>query len=392
MTHGFRETTIDAITPPENLPEYLPYLLDDGTLAFHLRTRPKILWWMLLNKEKLYTVHRIPKRTGGVRIIHAPEIRFKRFLQKLEGLVLKPIQNTLGTHVTAYRPKKSTRDAVLQHLPPCPVCDAAEPGKIPKSHDCPRQGVYIHMDIKDFFPSTKRSWIRNYFKEQGYNHYVSGILADLMTVGNIPHQKNPKKLRVGVPQGAPTSGTICNIIADARFDHKILAYFDKLNAKLPDDRKWKYSRYSDDMSITCGDKVTRKKINDVINNITEMVQESGYRINRKKTRVIHKYFRKSMLGIVFNQHPNIAKDRYMKLRALCHNCLVQGFEPQLKITHKVSVEELCYWLHGTINYVGQIHPARGAKLRAVYEDALVAHGLKTPAALEEAADDAHTEN
>jgi hypothetical protein len=109
--------------------------------------------------------------------------------------------------------------------------------------------------------------------------------------------------------------------------------------------------------------------------VTEIVQESGYRINRKKTRVIHKYFRKSMLGIVFNQHPNIAKDRYMKLRALCHNCLVQGFEPQLKVTRKESVEELRYWLGGTINYVGQIHQVRGDKLRIVYEAALLKHGL-----------------
>jgi hypothetical protein len=230
------------------------------------------------------------------------------------------------------------------------------------------------MDIKDFFPSTKRSWIRNYFKGLGYSHYVGGILADIMTVGNIPHQKNPKKLRVGVPQGAPTSGTICNIIANERFDKQVLAYFDKMNEELPNDRKWKYSRYSDDMSITCGARVTRKKVNDVITKVTEIVQNSGYRINRKKTRVIHRYFRKSMLGIVFNQHPNIAKDRYMRLRALCHNCLVQGFEKQLKITKKESVDELCFWLGGTINYVGQIHPARGAKLRDVYEKALIKHG------------------
>lgn len=373
MTYGFSETSIDAIVPPTNLPEYLPFLIDDGTLAFHLRTRPKVMWWMLLHKDTLYTVHRIPKRTGGVRIIHAPEIRLKRFLQKVESLILKPIQEQLGEHVTAYRPKKSTKDAVMQHLPPCEICNAALTGQTPKNHDCPRQGVYIHMDIKDFFPSTKRSWIRNYFKTQGYSHYVAGILADLMTVGTIPYQKNPKKLRVGVPQGAPTSGTICNIIADAKFDQQLLTYFNGLSTELPDDRKWKYSRYSDDISVTCGAKVTRKKIDDVINKVTDIVQESGYRINRKKTRIIHRYFRKSMLGIVFNQHPNIAKDRYMKLRALCHNCLVRGFEPQLAITRKSNVNELISWLRGTINYVGQIHPARGNKLRTVFEQALEKH-------------------
>lgn len=384
MTHGFRDTTIDAIVLPENLPEHLPYIIDDGTLAFFLRTRPKVLWWMLLNKEKLYTVHRIPKRTGGVRIIHAPEVRFKRLLQKVEDLLLKPIQEQLEEHVTAYRPRRSTLGAVLQHLPPCPICDSAPRRQTPKSHDCPKQGIYIHMDIKDFFPSTKRSWIRNYFKGSGYSHYVGGIIADLITVGNIPHHKNPKKYRVGVPQGAPTSGTICNIIANDRFDKKVLEYFKQLNTALPPGRQWVYTRYSDDMSITCGSKVTHKQVNAVIHKVTEIVQDSGYRINRKKTRVIHKYYRKSMLGIVFNQHPNIAKDRYMKLRALCHNCLVQGFDKQLEITKKESVEELRYWLGGTINYVGQIHPARGAKLKAVYEDALVRHGLKEDPAKEPA--------
>jgi RNA-directed DNA polymerase len=373
MTYGFSKSSIDVLELPKTLSPDLPLIIDDGSLAFYLRTRPKVLWWMLLNKNGLYEIYRIPKRSGGIRIIHSPEIRLKRFLQKVERIMLKPIQERLGNHVTAYRPRRSIRDAVVQHLKPCEICDAAPPGKPPKNHDCPRQGVYIHMDLEDFFPSTRRSWIRNYFKGLGYNHFVSGILSDLMTVNDIPHHRNPGKCRVGVPQGAPTSGTICNIIADVRFDQNILKYLETLNQQLPENRRWVYTRYSDDLTLTCGTRIPRKEVNGIIKDVTAIVNAGGYRINNKKTRVIQKYFRRVMLGIVINRHPNIEKTRYMKLRALCHNCYTQGFDQQLTITQKKTVEELCYWLGGTINYVGQIHPERGEKLRKVFEAALVKH-------------------
>jgi hypothetical protein len=85
-------------------------------------------------------------------------------------------------------------------------------------------------------------------------------------------------------------------------------------------------------------------------------------VNKRKTRITNTFYRKQLLGIVFNVHPNVAKDEYLRLRAIIHNCLVQGFDTQYQRAGKESVAELLTWLKGKANYVQQINPDRGARL------------------------------
>jgi len=306
-------------------------------------------------------------------------------LRQLHVRYLVPLQDQLGEHVTAYRKGLSCRHAVLQHIPPCEICDKAG-DKTPKSHECPRKGLYVHMDLKDFFPSTSRAMIRNYFKELGYNHDVASLLANLLTVTDFPNPKYRNKRKLppgtwvpkyfsGVPQGSPASGAICNLVANERIDGKIIRYLEEQNAThgLEGHHRWVYTRYCDDLSFTCGRTFSKEETQQFIADIRKIVHSAGYRVNPDKTRIAHGYYGRRLLGTVFHQKPNIPDMEYRRVRAVTHNCLVHGFDSQAERAGHPSGGALLTWLRGKINYISQINPHKGGKLMTEFLPAAEAY-------------------
>jgi hypothetical protein len=359
---GFAKTSLVKIEFP-TIPETIPYVIDDCSLSFQLGYRTKTLWWVINNKQEHYTVHKIPKKRKGFRIIHAPSTFMKAYLRRVHSKFLIPLQNQLGPHVTAYRKGLSTRHAVAQHIPACSICDGTPKGISPKKHECPRTGTVIQMDLKDFFGSTRRSWIRNYFKDVGYNHYTASLLSGLLTVDDLP------KVFAGVPQGAPTSGAICNLIADQKIDHQILSYLAALDQEMQLEKEWcwKYTRYSDDLCFTCGVVLSSEEKQRICEHITNIIHCAGYWINPKKTRVGHSFYRKTLLGMVFNQKPNIPREKYLLFRAMVHNALTHGVETQYARAGHTTAGSYVEYLRGNVNYITQIieklNPERAGRLQ-----------------------------
>lgn len=375
---GFSESTLRIIELPQ-LEPHLPYLFDDCSLAFYLRIRNKTLWWIIRNTNKHYTMSKIPKKRG-TRLIHKPSNTLKAILKRALVRILEPLQEGLGDHVTAYRPGRSVRDAVLQHIPPCPVCEEMPWGTSAPKHDCPREGTCVQLDLKDFFPTHRRAWIREYFKSLGYSHGVSGYLAALFTVTNIPNPKRGKPVKYdathrkhfsGVPQGAPTSGAICNLIADHRLDKYIipqLAHWNEVHG-LGGTSKWVYTRYADDMTFSCGKQLSSQERGEFIKDMVTVTRKAGYEINKTKTRYSQNGKRRALLGMTFNHRPNYRADKFDSLRSLTYNCMRHGFESQFERAGFGSVGEFTDWLRGTLLWVNQINPEKGSRLMAMFEAA-----------------------
>lgn len=366
--NSFHKTEAWTIELP-TISEKIPYAIDDFSLAFHLGIRNKILWYFLQNIRKQYHPAKIPKASGGFRQIQCPSLLASKISKAILFKVLNPIQEELGDHVTAYRKGRTVLQAIERHLPPCPVCE----GSSSEEHSCPRNGVFIKMDLKDFFTNTRRAWIRRYFNEvQGYSLYVGGLLAGLMTLA-FKNEKayGPPKI-FGVPQGAPASGAICNIIADWKIDPKIQEYLAELNEsnKHREHYKWVYSRYSDDMALTCGAAdLSREEVDAVVSAIRGICYQEGYPVNEKKTKVLRgHHVPKMMLGVTINTKPNVPRKEYLRLRAIIHNCLVHGIETQALRT-KDSVEEFMCWLHGKVSYVNTVNKDKGARLLEGFSEA-----------------------
>jgi len=358
---GFKETTLHEIELP-SLPDYAPYIFDDASLAALLRIRTSTLWWILLYPNNQYSRYTIPKKRG-LRVIHAPRKGMKYILRRANAYLLSPLHEQLGQHVTAYRAGRSVRDAVLQHIPFCPVCAA---GKATEQHDCPKHGTCIQLDLQDFFPTTRRAWIRNYFKHVGYSHLVAGYLASLLTVTNIPNKAFPefstRRTFTGAPQGAPTSGAICNLVADWRLDTKILRLLSQWNRaegySNSSPHRWRYTRYADDMTFTIGNKMHGPGVTERLRQISEVIHQAGYKVNKRKTRWSAYWRRKQLLGMTFNEHPNLPADQYRRLRAIVHNCTRYGIDSQFTKAGFDNSDNFTDWLLGFSNWAQDINPAK----------------------------------
>lgn len=87
-----------------------------------------------------------------------------------------------------------------------------------------------------------------------------------------------------LPQGAPTSPALSNIIA-SKLDYKISNF---INGK-----EIRYTRYADDLTFS-----GNFKEGDIIKNIERIVNRQGFRINHNKTRVRKKINDKKLLVLL----------------------------------------------------------------------------------------------
>lgn len=342
---SFLASRVDVVEFPTRLlfPD-LPLAIDDMTLAHHLGLNTATIWWLVNTKDEQYAVFKIDKRgkqrDGGKREIQNPSPRLKTVQKLLLGRFLAPIP--VGDHIGAYVPGRSCVDTARKHV-----------GK----------GVIVSMDLKNFFPSVKRSMIRRYFNWVGYPHRVSSLLAELMTYKNF------------VPQGAPTSGYVANLVADSRFDRLILADLKSM------DPRWCYTRYSDDIDVSHPETVPDAAIEAVVATVRKRIVEAGFLLNEEKTKVEPRWGRQRVLGVVVNEKINIPRVEYMRIRALVHNCMMHGFEVEAKRAGKENANSLMTYIKGKLNYFDQIDPDKSNKLREQLLAAAKANDLK-PESLE----------
>ncbi len=332
---SYAETRVDYLEFYDKLRvEGLPLAIDDMSLAFHLGIHNKTLWWLMHSRDDTkakdvgYQIFAIPKRGKGKgkRSIQNPRKRLKAVQRLLLSRFLEPFP--VGPHVGAYVPERSCMDTARQHV---------------------GRGVIISMDIKDFFPSVKRSMIRRLFLYAGYNHFVASILASLVTYKNF------------VPQGAPTSGLVSNLVADLLFDQAIIEDLKKLD---PD---WRYTRYSDDIDVSHPVVQTKEDTQKIIDLVGKHLGKAQFLVNTKKTKVEPNNRQQKVLGVVVNTKLNPPQLEYNRLRCLIHNCFMHGFESQYKRAGQTSAAGLRSHIRGKLSYLKQIDTSKAERLKEKFD-------------------------
>lgn len=332
---AFNQTSIETLELPdfETIPAGMPWAFDNTSVALSLGIRTRTLMHLILSRNTQYTEYKIPKKSGGTRVIHAPN----RMLKYVQGKLLERYLNVLEypEHIAAYVPGRTTRFSAEQHT-----------GK----------KILIVMDLKDFFTNTRRSWVRQVFHHHfHYSHYVSSLLADMCTLGRA----GPLGMQHFVPQGAPTSGAVCNWVAHYRIDNPILDIC----------KKWEmdYSRYADDLAFSSNKLLDRREANRFVREITQTVKKGGYRVNYKKLRVTRYNKQQRLLGMTVNEKPNIIRVHYRKLRARLHHCKHDGFDKVATEMGLESGDQLESQIAGMISYYHMINPEKAAKLKQQLE-------------------------
>lgn len=208
-----------------------------------------ILNKMIFGTESFYHTFTIPKRDiNKLRTISAPYPS----LLYVQQWILKNILNKLPVHSSAhaYRKNKSILTNVTPHL---------------------KNKVLLKIDLTDYFPNINMRRVISVFMNLGYTQKVSFFLASLCTLDN------------GLPQGAPTSPTLSNIIS-YHLDRRLFSLTKKYNCI--------YTRYADDIAIT-GDYISLKTKSFIIS----IIEECGFIVNQNKTYLSNNTNKRILTGI-----------------------------------------------------------------------------------------------
>ncbi|MCH5375402.1 MAG: hypothetical protein JJ992_15640 [Planctomycetes bacterium] len=91
--------------------------------------------------------------------------------------------------------------------------------------------------------------------------------------------------------------------------------------------------------------------------------DEGFQVNFCKTRIMPRGVRQCAAGLVLNQHTNVPRDRYDRLKATLHNCVRHGPASQ----NRAGLADFKSHLQGRIAFIGSVTPARGQKLHALFD-------------------------
>jgi hypothetical protein len=228
--------------------------------------------------------------------------------------------------------------------------------------------VVLKTDLKDFFPSISKPRLVAVFRTAGYPEDVAQGLASLCTnvVPDDVWQRFPQYggvcdrwrhedqyRRPHLPQGAPTSPALANLCC-YRLDCRLDGLARSVGGQ--------YTRYADDMLFS-GPETLARSVRRFHATVCVIVSEEGFQVNGRKTRIMHQGVRQSAAGLVLNQHANIARDEYDRLKATLHNCVCQGPASQ----NRDARPEFRAHLEGRVGFVESVNPARGRRLRALFD-------------------------
>lgn len=218
----------------------------------------------------------VAKRNGGTRQLSIPHPT----LMTLQRRLLRRVLGKLRAHPAACGFERGR--SIVDHA---------------RSHA--GRAEVIKFDLRDFFPSTTAARVEAYFRRIGWNESAAALLTKLCT------------WQGSLPQGAPTSPRLSNLVnygLDARLSalaaHEHVAY----------------SRYADDLTFSCDGSTFRS----IRHRVPLVVAEFGYRLNRKKTRVMRRHQRQQVTGLVVNEKVALPRETRRRLRAIEHQQRLRG--------------------------------------------------------------------
>lgn len=251
----------------------------------------------------------IPKRDGGVRTLSVPDEKLKD-VQRRIATVLLPLE-PVSSYATAYALGSDILKNASLHV-----------GK----------NKVLKLDIKNFFDSILYSQVKEkVFPAFRYSEENRVLLAMLC------YHKD------SLPQGAPTSPAISNIIM-YEFDEKVGQWCKERNIT--------YTRYCDDMTFS-GD----FKSGEVIKFVASELKKYGFFLNSRKISVNNLSKRQSVTGLVVNEKPNTSKEYRRKLRQEVYYCRRFGVENHLKqIGCDMDVKSYLVSLYSRLSFAARISP------------------------------------
>ena len=285
----------------------LPVIFDFEHLVALLGLNRKFVAAVVNHPESFYREFEIPKRSGGKRNILAPYPSLKYVQAWIADNILSHIKISGCAH--GFVPQRSILTNVKLHL----------------SND-----YLLKLDLKDFFPSIPIKYVINVFKSQGYSFRVSSYLATICCYDGY------------LPQGAPTSPALSNIIAH---------HMDNRLKKLARKTGNKYTRYADDLAFS-GKKISFKLV-DIIKHI---IEDCGFQLNESKIRLYNNNGSKILTGIsLSNGTPSLPREYKRNLKQELYYIQKYGFIAHVQRS-RIRNPRYLESLLGKVNYWLMVEP------------------------------------
>ena len=283
----------------------------ENDLGFPIKT----LYGLSNNLEKHYHNVFIPKSDGTKRKLSVPDLILKNVQRSIVDNIL--IYYPISKYATAYKVGSNVQKNARPHV---------------------NKKKILKLDIEGFFDNIIYSRVKDIvFYEEKFSEPIRILLTMLCYY------------RESLPQGAPTSPAITNIIM-YDFDEKIGEYCAEKGVS--------YTRYCDDMTFS--GEFDEKEI---ITLVKEELRKLGLFLKNRKTAVINSTKRQTVTGIVVNEKLNITKEYKKKIRQEIY--YIEKFGLESHIQRQGIADSVGYLtsLKGRIAFVLQTCPTDSEFLR-----------------------------
>ena len=324
---SYIQTTFSSLKRKEDfldlLNEVKKFMEEEKTTPFSLSSFTQYANPKFCEYDRYY-VFKIKKKSGGKRTIMAPYYGLNSMLQYLN--VILQVLFTPHPNATGFVPSKSIVTGAKLHV-----------GK----------NYVYNIDLKDFFHSFERKRVKWAFTQAPFN--LSGereplafLLASLCT--------HPIEIegqtRIILPQGAPTSPTLTNILCYA-LDKELSGLAKRFGAT--------YSRYADDITFSSNKSIFKKEA--FLSELHRIITSQGLTINEKKTRLQEKEYRQEVTGLIVNEKVNTYRRYVKQLRMWLYYIETYGYKKAEKIFMQDHIKE-----KGHIKGDSEIHRVLEGKL------------------------------
>jgi len=297
----------------------VPVIFDREHLSLLLGVSCEQLNRIVFGEAAYYRHATIPKKNGGERELDIPTITLKH----IQRWILDNILDRIPTSSCSFGFKKhnSILDNASKHL-----------GK----------SCVINMDIQDFFPSITFTQVFNVFSYYGYTKEVSFTLAKLCTYDGY------------LPQGSPASPYLSNVVCK-KLDSRLLSLAETFHAD--------YSRYADDLSFSGG-----RGIEKMIPVISSILEDEGFLVNQKKTRISYSHQKQEVTGLIVNgQSARVCRAYKREVKKDLYYCKKYGVSDHMK---HIGCNKAFYKEHlfGKILFIKAIERNEGERLESLFNE------------------------
>lgn len=225
------------------------------------------------------------------------------------------------------------------------------------------QDVVLNLDLVSFFARVTAGKVFGALRRAGYTesvahrivgigtHVVPPAVLAAMPPGGDPEQRFALRQALSLPhlpQGAPSSPVLANLSL-RRLDARLAGLAQAFGVS--------YTRYADDLTFSGGGKLARNpgyfsKI------ATEIIKDEGHSLNAQKSRMRTSAQRQTVTSVVVNEHTNVLRSEFKRIKAIIHNCKAHGPATQNREGHA----DFRAHLAGRIAWISSLNESRGARL------------------------------